>query len=120
MAETLERRRGLLMAPPILDGCRRRWPGAVALLALLAGCGGVAGADLFAPSPLTPPGLCPASAEGDCSNVPTGPLTLVPVSSCPDAGPANGETDAPPDATPPDAGDGGLSVLSCFVDVVRG
>ena len=111
MAETLERRRGLLMAPPILDGCRRRWPGAVALLALLAGCGGVAGADLFAPSPLTPPGLCPASAEGDCSNVPTGPLTLVP---------ADGEKDALPDAPPPDAGDGGLSSLPGSVDVVRG
>ena len=46
-----------------------------ALFVLLTGCGGVAGAELFAPSPLTPPGLCPDS-EG-CGYEPAESLTLV-------------------------------------------
>ncbi len=47
----------------------------VALCALFAGCGGVDGEELFAPSPIAPPGLCP-EGEGACAWESTPPLHL--------------------------------------------
>jgi hypothetical protein len=79
---------------------------AVALfgLLLLAGCGGVAGEDLFADTPITAPPICPiAEDEGACDEQPTGPLHLASEPAPGHATPpklADVETEAPPVAAP--------------------
>jgi len=94
----------------------RAGPLVTAFALLLAGCGGVDGEQLFAPSPLTPPGFCPDSE--DCGNQP--PPAKLQEGPCPIShaskptttpepaeteAPADRETWPPPDSTSPDAGD---------------
>ncbi len=97
---------------------------AVALFSLsfLAGCGGVAGEDLFAPSPITAPPICPiAEDEGACDEQPTGPLHLAPAAASyatPAGSPPNPAADDAPEPVVVDL-DGGVSLLLPF-EVTRG
>jgi hypothetical protein len=86
----------------------------VLLSLLLAGCGGVAGEDLFADAPITPPGICPVSEDqGACDEQPIGPLHLAPAAApyaAPAEAPPNPAADDAPDPDFVDV-DGGVSLL---------